>query len=118
VRSLTIRPGAEQCGQQSGLAATCWQPRAPSCTAIPVAGESGNFLARCTATGQLAVPQAAAINPQIGVGLAMVLAIGRIDLKGPILANWMAGLVAHGATTAQRGTVILTPTPDAVVDVT
>jgi hypothetical protein len=67
--------------------------RAPSCKPIPVGGESGNFLARFTATGQLAVQQAAANNPQIGVGLAMGLAIGRIDLNGPIQANWMAGLV-------------------------
>ena len=34
--------------------------------AIPVAGESGNFLARFTATGQLAEQQAAANNLQIG----------------------------------------------------
>ena len=92
--------------------------RAPSCKRIPVGGESGNFLARFTATEQLAVQQAAANNPQIGVGLAMGLAIGRIDLNGPIQANWMAGLVTYGATTAQRGSVILTPTPGAVVGVT
>ena len=75
----------------------------------PTVLNPGDFLARFSSAEQLAVQQAAAANPQIALGLTMGLARGSIDLNGPLLKPWMQGLVAMGAITAARMTVILTP---------
>lgn len=69
----------------------------------------GDFLARFTPTEQGCVQQAAITNAQIALGLTMGLARGAIDLKGPLLAPWMAALVSAGCLTSQRATAIMTP---------
>ncbi len=67
------------------------------------------FLARFTPTEQIAVQAASLVNPQIAFGLTLGLAQGFVILTSPILANWMAGLVAAGAITPARSAAIMTP---------
>jgi hypothetical protein len=80
-------------------------PVPPPATTIGTAA----FMARFTPTEQIAIQTAASANPQIGFGLTLGLAQGFIILTSPILANWLAGLVAAGAITAARATVVSTP---------
>lgn len=77
--------------------------------AAPTLINPGDFLARFTPTEQGCVQQAAITNAQIALGLTMGLARGAIDLKGPLLAPWMAALVSAGCLTSQRATAITTP---------
>lgn len=80
-----------------------------SLTSAPTLINPGDFLARFTPTEQGCVQQAAITNAQIALGLTMGLARGAIDLKGPLLAPWMAALVSAGCLTSQRATAIMTP---------
>jgi len=70
---------------------------------------AADFFARFTPAEQLAVQAAATANTQIGIGLTLGLAQGFVIFASPLLHNWMAGLVAAGALTAARATVIMTP---------
>ena len=67
------------------------------------------FLQRFTQIEQAAIWQAAVATPAIGIGLQQGLATGTIDLNSPVVAQWLAALVAANAVTQERATVILTP---------
>jgi hypothetical protein len=75
----------------------------------PTILQAAAFFARFTPAEQAAIQAAAAASPQIGVGLTLGLAQGYVNLLSPILAGWMAALVAAGAITSARSAVIMTP---------
>jgi hypothetical protein len=64
---------------------------------------------RFTGPEQLAVQTAATANAQLGIGLTLGLAQGYVIFNGPLLVNWMAGLVTARAITSDRATIIMTP---------
>jgi hypothetical protein len=67
------------------------------------------FLNRFTAAEQLAVQTACVSNMQLQVGLTQALADTTVDLTSPLVATWMAGLVAAGALSAARSAAIMVP---------
>lgn len=79
-------------------------PDAPPST-IPAV----EFFNRFTPAETQAVSAIALASPPVFAGLVNGLAAGQLDLTSPTLQAWMDGLVAAGALTADRKTIILTP---------
>lgn len=78
-------------------------------TTTPTTIPAVAFFNRFTQAETAAIWSAAIANPAIGVGLMNGLAAGSVDLASPTVKTWLDGLVAAGALTAARETVVLTP---------